>query len=174
MMIMKKHTKNILYVAAAFALAGCGAESEHGEAHDTMHHDEHAMTMNEHEHADHMNSDSMHDMHEGMNHDSHGIMEKPEDARLVTVTATEYEFSPSEITTNPNEKLFVKLVNKGKEVHMWQLRGKPETHIHTPAGKTAGKVIVAPKEPGEYEIFCATSGHEGRGMVGILKVTSEM
>lgn len=114
-----------------------------------------------------------HHMESGDPHTATFVGEKPDDARHITITATDFEFSPAEIRAKPGEKLYIELVNEGNVVHMWQLRDRPATHIHTPVGETSAKVVVAPESPGEYEIVCGTPGHEDRGMVGTLKVSGD-
>jgi len=172
---MKIQTDKIFLTAltalAVLALAGCGQNEESDAQEHGMHgdgeHDAHTMMDGG---AGGMPHGDGHDAHMGGHDESGAHMERPDDTRLVTVTATDFEFSPAEITAEPGEKLFIKLVNEGDAVHMWQLRGQPETHIHTPVGGTSGKVITAPESPGEYGIFCSTPGHEKLGMVGTLKV----
>jgi len=53
---------------------------------------------------------------------------------------------------------------------MWQLEGKPETHVHTSGGETSSKVVIAPKKAGTYKLVCSTPGHVQLGMVGTLTV----
>ena len=93
--------------------------------------------------------------------------------RAVTITATDFAFEPKTITAAPGEKLYVTLINKGQAVHMWQLDGLPETHLHTPVGETAAKTIVAPSQTGPYKVICSTPGHEQLGMIGQLEVRSD-
>lgn len=142
-------------------LAGCGAEKEPDDGHGHEHSetaDVHAphLTMSADESMDH--------------HGSTGKIEKPADARKVTVIATDFAFEPSNITAKPGEKLFIELVNTGNAVHMWQLEGKPETHVHTSGGETSSKVVIAPEKAGSYKLVCSTPGHVQFGMVGTLTV----
>ena len=46
-----------------------------------------------------------HERHAGDRHEDGTMMEQPDDARLVTITAADFEFSPAEITAKPSEKL---------------------------------------------------------------------
>lgn len=55
-------------------------------------------------------------------------------------------------------------------IHMWQMEGKPETHVHTAAGETSAKVLIAPQKAGTYRIVCGTLGNVKLGMVSTLKV----
>lgn len=166
---MKTKSINLfLATLAAFAvlsLAGCG-QNEETDTHD---HDSHSMMEESAESSAHSDG---HDAHMGDHHEAGSHMEKkPTDARAVTITATDFAFDPKTITATPGEKLFVTLVNKGQAVHMWQLEGRPETHLHTPIGETAAKTIVAPMELGVYKVICSTPGHEQLGMIGQLEVS---
>lgn len=149
-------------IFASIALAGCGSEA----------------TTDSHMHEGHEHSNGGdHDMHDGHSDDAYSgsssKMQESTDARHITITATEYAFDPAKIEAAPGEKLVIKLINKGNTVHMWQLKGMPDTHIHTRIGESATKVITAPEEVGDYKIYCATKGHEELGMVGSLSVTAE-
>jgi plastocyanin len=119
--------------------------------------------------AEMMDDDSL-DLDSMDHHSTTSTPEMPEDARKVTVVTTDYAFDPATITARPGEKLYIELVNEGNAVHMWQLEGKPETHIHTAVGETSTNVVTAPQKTGTYKIVCGTSGHEDLGMVGTLKV----
>lgn len=167
--VVSKAIVSTMLTFSLLFIVGCGSENSPAEEHHSgAHMDDHAShgTMPHEETA----GEDGHGPHDGDQHEDVAMMEQPEDARLVTITATDFEFSPAEIKAKPGEKLFIKLVNEGNAVHMWQLRDKPETHVHTPVGETSGKIVTAPEIPGEYEIFCSTPGHEKLGMVGILIV----
>ena len=151
------------------ALSGCGADesspSEHG--HDSGEH-AHGSDMPKTD-VPHMASDS--GGHGMMDHHSDGAATKqPADARKVTVIATDFSFEPATVTAKPGEKLFIELINQGNAVHMWQLEGKPETHVHANAGETSAKVVIAPQKAGTYQLVCSTPGQVQLGMVGTLTV----
>lgn len=161
----------------SLTLIGCEAEESTDphmhESHDSPMHDSsmHDSPM----HDSPMHDSRMHEkqMHSGDHHESSEGMEVPEDARRITITATDYDFDPAGVEAAPGEKLFIKLVNKGNTIHMWQLKGMSETHLHAEPGESASKLITAPEEPGDYHIFCGTKGHEQLGMVGTLSVKTE-
>lgn len=158
----------IIIASALLFSAGCGSEnSGFDDHHSNQHMDEHAS----HSDMAHIESAAEEDHHHEGGHHSTEIMEQPANARLVTITATDFAFSPADISAKPGEKLFIKLVNEGKAVHMWQLRDRPETHVHTPVGETSAKVVTAPEASGKYDVVCTTPGHEELGMVGKLTVS---
>jgi len=168
---LSKNISAFLTISALLFIVGCG--SENGTTHEP-HSGEH---MDEHTSHDGMAQDEpsgtdSHDHQDGNRHHQGNMMtDQPDDARLVSIIATDYEFSPAEVLAKPGEKLFIKLTNKGNSVHMWQIRDRPETHVHTPVGETSAKVVTAPETPGNYKVLCMTPGHEERGMVGTLKVS---
>lgn len=114
------------------------------------------------------------------NNDSHGrhhdhatapaIDSLPEGARTIEVKGRDFAFEPGDIEVAPGEVFALKLVNEGNVVHMWEIEGRPETHVHAEVGQTATGVITAPEEPGVYRTVCTEAGHEEAGMVGRLIV----
>jgi plastocyanin len=169
---MNQIKKNTCVTSAALilllALSGSGAdeESHSDQDHDSVEH-QHGGDMPE-AHMPHMIPEA--DDHTMDHHSANPAMEKPADARKITIIATDFTFDPATITAKPGEKLFIELINKGNAVHMWQLEGKHETHVHTATGETSAKVVIAPQKAGSYELVCSTPGHVQLGMVGTLKV----
>src|SRR5690625_1370506 len=102
-----------------------------------------------------------------------GVEELPEGARMIEVKAHDFRFDPAEITVAPGEVFALRLENIGQVVHMWEIEGRPETHVHAEVGQTAQGVIIAPDEPGEYRIVCTEAGHTEAGMVGRLIVMAD-
>ena len=119
--------------------------------------------------SDHAESNASADHGTEGHHESTQV-EKPADARSVEIVATDFAFDPATITAKSGEKLYITLVNQGNAVHMWQIEGMPETHLHTNPGETASKVITAPAKSGSYKVVCQTAGHAKLGMVGTLEV----
>lgn len=99
-----------------------------------------------------------------------GIEDLPEGARTIEIKGDDFRFEPADITVAPGEIFALKLENVGQVVHMWEIEGRPETHVHAEVGQTAVGVIVAPEEPGEYRTVCTEPGHAEAGMVGRLTV----
>ena len=150
------------------SLSGCGDSKESSP--------EHGNDSDEHQHSSDMTEADMHhmtpdsDAHSMDAHSAESNMKKPADARQMTIVATDFAFDPANIIAKSGEKLFIELVNQGNVVHMWQLEGKPETHVHALAGVTSAKVVIAPEKAGTYQLVCGTPGHVQLGMVGTLKV----
>lgn len=101
-----------------------------------------------------------------------GIDELPDGARTIEIKGDDFRFEPADITVAPGEVFALKLENVGQVVHMWEIEGRPETHVHAEVGQTAVGVIVAPDEPGEYRTVCTEPGHSEDGMVGRLIVVA--
>lgn len=165
----------LLTLLSLLGLAACSDEAPR---------DRHMMDgLHQHEDADsveagesHADSDDHATSHDHSSHEAHGDHHgathetKPADARSVRIVASDFAFEPATIDAKPGEKLYVKLINQGDAVHMWQIEDRMETHVHTNAGETSTKVVTAPSEPGVYQIICTTPGHEKLGMVGTLRV----
>jgi len=169
---MNQFRNSLFFILIAFIfllnLSGCGGDEESVSSH---HHDSEYEQRDKNtmqDHASHMTSEA--ENHSTGHHSASGEMEQPTDARKVSVVATDFRFNPATIVASPGEKLYIELVNRGNAVHMWQLEGKPETHVHTAVGETAANVITAPQEIGSYKIVCGTPGHVEKGMVGTLYV----
>lgn len=84
--------------------------------------------------------------------------------------ATEFEFSPAEITVQPGEHEF-QIVNRGEVEHALE--------IHTPGGEVetdrvapgdSATVIADLSEAGTYELYCPVGDHRQRGMEGSVTV----
>lgn len=93
-------------------------------------------------------------------------------ARNIEIKGTEFIFEPDTIEVASGEVFALKLVNTGSLVHMWEIEGRPEAHVHAEAGETATGVITAPAEPGEYRTVCTEAGHTEAEMVGKLIVVA--
>jgi uncharacterized cupredoxin-like copper-binding protein len=160
----------LLGSAFLFTLTGCdankpaGNESHEGHDHGSESSGDDAAMPNSHAGAGDHHAGS------GDHHAATPDTKQPSDARKITVVATDFAFDPATVTAKPGEKLFIELVNQGNAVHMWQLEGKPETHVHTAVGETSAKVVIAPQKVGTYKLVCTTPGHTELGMVGSLKV----
>ncbi|MBW3653553.1 MAG: cupredoxin domain-containing protein [Actinobacteria bacterium] len=84
--------------------------------------------------------------------------------------ATEFEFSPSEVTVERGEHEF-QIVNRGDVEHALE--------IHTPAGEVetervapgeSATVTADLSEAGTYELYCPVGDHRQRGMTGTVTV----
>lgn len=83
-------------------------------------------------------------------------------AAEVEVVATEFAFSPNEITVAAGRPINLTLVNEGSVPHDLVV---VEFDLRIEAGpgrsSTAG---FAPSDPGEYSVVCTYPGHAGAGM----------
>ena len=91
-----------------------------------------------------------------------------EDAREITIIATEFEFQPWEIHVQKGEAITIVLINEGLIEHDMAI---PELgfHAHAEPGETVKASFVV-GESGEYSFECTLPGHKLVGMVGGLHV----
>ena len=84
--------------------------------------------------------------------------------------ATEFEFSPAEVTAELGEHEF-QIVNRGETEHALE--------IHTPGGEVetdrvapgeSATVTANLSETGTYELYCPVGDHRQRGMEGRVTV----
>lgn len=84
--------------------------------------------------------------------------------------ATEFEFSPAEVTVERGEHEF-QIVNRGEVEHALE--------IHTPGGEVetervapgeSATVTANLSETGTYELYCPVGDHRQRGMEGRVTV----
>ncbi|HYF95536.1 MAG TPA: cupredoxin domain-containing protein [Symbiobacteriaceae bacterium] len=91
-------------------------------------------------------------------------------ARVIEVTAKEYQFDPKVIQVKPGERVTVRLRNVGTERHEWEAEGL-HAEIKPVAPGTTGEVtFTAPDRPGTYEFACHVDGHYEKGMIGFVVV----
>lgn len=87
----------------------------------------------------------------------------------ITITTTEFAFSPAEITVAVGDSLNLTLINEGGVPHDLSV---PELGVHMSVGPgqrvTTG---VSFDTAGTFEVLCTYPGHAGAGMVGTLTVT---
>lgn len=84
--------------------------------------------------------------------------------------ATEFEFSPAEVTTEPGEHEF-QIVNRGETEHALEIHtpgGEVETDRVAPGESAA--VTANLSETGTYELYCPVGDHRQRGMEGSVTV----
>jgi plastocyanin len=103
----------------------------------------------------------------------------------VSVTMTDFHFSPENWTVAAGSTVTVRAVNKGTLEHKWVVMklgttasppfnddDKPNVlyELDVPAGQTVSDTFTAPSEPGEYEVVCSILGHLEQGMKATLTV----
>lgn len=98
-----------------------------------------------------------------------------EGAQPVTVTMTEFRFSPEVVTVKARTSVALTAANKGVIEHNWVVRAndgpEPGTPIQVDArgGQTVTRAFTPPGA-GTYSVVCTIPGHEQAGMVGTLRV----
>lgn len=89
---------------------------------------------------------------------------------VTRLEATEFEFTPAQVTVAPGEHEF-RIVNRGDVEHALE--------IHTPGGEVetdrvapgeSATVTASLSEAGTYELYCPVGDHRERGMEGSVKV----
>lgn len=94
-----------------------------------------------------------------------------EGAFEMEVTATEFSFSPDELTVEVGEPVNLTLINTGDLSHDLVI---PDLGVHLAASPgrqaTAGIEI---EEAGSYRFLCSLPGHAEAGMAGLLTVKSQ-
>jgi uncharacterized cupredoxin-like copper-binding protein len=102
-------------------------------------------------------------------------------ARLVTVVASEYQFSPAKLTFKRGVAYRLHLENRGKELHEFHapdffkaieiadpaVLNPDKTEIIVHPGE-AKDLSFVPKKPGRYKLICAD--HDWAGMTGAITV----
>jgi uncharacterized cupredoxin-like copper-binding protein len=106
----------------------------------------------------------------------------------VTVTMTEYAFSPSPIVLKEGVPTRLVLKNAGKEAHYFVAEqffrgiatrkvqgsdGEIKAPYFTAVEVYPGKMLewfLVPAQKGEYELLCTVKGHAGHGMKGKIEV----
>jgi len=94
-----------------------------------------------------------------------------EGAADVTVTATEFDFTPDELTATTGEPFNLILVNTGDVLHDLVI---PDLGVRVVAGPSQEATTgIEVDQAGSYRILCSLPGHAGAGMTGLLTVTSD-
>lgn len=97
-----------------------------------------------------------------------GIDDPIAGARELAVSATEYSFTPAELSVAPGEPFNLTLLNEGLIGHDLVI---PDLGVHISAdpGRRATTGIVA-NETGTYDVVCTLPGHATAGMTARLQV----
>jgi uncharacterized cupredoxin-like copper-binding protein len=103
------------------------------------------------------------------------------------VTFAEFTFTPDAFTVPTGQEITVNATNNGAVVHDLVIMKFGETvgddydeedkdnvfwEIKAGPGASVTGTFIAPTEPGEYQIVCATPGHFMSGMSGKLTVVA--
>ncbi len=93
-------------------------------------------------------------------------------AKEITVSGTEYSFSPDTIRVQPGQEVRVTFENTGSIGHDFVVEGLDVgTEVIEP-GNTDSVTFTAPSSSGEYPMtfLCSVPGHQEAGMEGTLIV----
>src|SRR6266508_2339160 len=93
----------------------------------------------------------------------------PAATQAVTITASEFKFSPSSIQVPLGQKVAFTLDNKGVVEHDITVPSLGEGHIHANAGQVATGELTFDKS-GVYDFICSIPGHKEAGTKGTLTV----
>ena len=99
----------------------------------------------------------------------------------ITLTMTEWGFNGKQggpvIEIPAGQEVEITILNEGRNFHSWQVKTEDGTKIAgldkddtiDPGAERTIKIKI--DKPGEYIYICPVSGHEEKGMQGILRVT---
>jgi nitrite reductase (NO-forming) len=87
----------------------------------------------------------------------------------MTITGTEYSFSPSTLNVNKGDTVVVTFVNSGTLPHNFSI---PDLNVSSQAIQPGEqtKVTFTPSQAGTFSFMCTIPGHADRGMVGSIIV----
>jgi uncharacterized cupredoxin-like copper-binding protein len=106
----------------------------------------------------------------------------------ITVTMTDFQFSPNIFTVPAGALISVEAANNGAVVHdfvvmnygatvgdTYDEEDLPNVHwkIELQAGESLSTSFTAPSQPGEYQVICGTKGHFEAGMIARMIVVAE-
>lgn len=87
----------------------------------------------------------------------------------ITITGSEFSFSPAKISVKTGEKIAVRFQNAGKTIHNLEFGFRGITTRTIDSGQSDMIEFTAPIA-GVYAFFCSVPGHRERGMEGRLMV----
>lgn len=90
------------------------------------------------------------------------------DVMKVTLTAKDFEFSPTTIDAKPGEKFTITFKNTGSAEHNFSITSL-KVNQDLEAGKTATVSFTAPSTAGDVQYFCEYH-KDSKNMVGTLHV----
>jgi len=158
------NTKQTLYILLAtlalttLLLSACGgstAESPAAEATETPK----------------PNIDEVEESGEESGHEHEMSAESIDEAKTITIIATEFGFEPASIELQAGEPVNIMLVNEGAIDHELQIEDF-DFHVHALPGESA-MAGFTPEVSGTYEFACLLPGHYEAGMIGGVEVVGE-
>ena len=115
---------------------------------------------------------------------SSGASPSDSGSTTISVTTTDFKFTPSTWTVPANTQITVNITNNGALAHTWTVMTKPISGSYTSADQsniyfTSNPVqpsesttvtFTSPSTAGTYQVICTQPGHFEQGMVGSLIV----
>jgi nitrite reductase (NO-forming) len=89
--------------------------------------------------------------------------------QTVTISGTEFSYTPNMINAQPGEKVTVNFKNTGTVQHTFVIHDLNFKLTADPGATVTGS-FTAPSQPGTFEIQCDVPGHKEAGMTGKLTV----
>jgi uncharacterized cupredoxin-like copper-binding protein len=86
----------------------------------------------------------------------------------LSVTGTEFAFTPDAYTVTAGESVTITLVNGGAVEHDFSVDAL-NVRVHADVGKTTSETFTG-FAAGTYEVYCSIPGHKQAGMVAELVV----
>ena len=90
------------------------------------------------------------------------------DVMKVTLTAKDFEFSPTTIDAKPGEKFTITFKNDGQAEHNFSIKSL-NVNTDLAAGKSTTVTFTAPSSAGDVQYFCEYH-KDSKNMVGTLHV----
>ena len=91
-------------------------------------------------------------------------------AREIVIEASEYKFSPSQISVKKGETVKITLKNVGRMQHDFFVEGLPGANIDLTSAGSTNSIMFTPSQKGTFTTFCSVGTHRQLGMVGKLIV----
>lgn len=104
-------------------------------------------------------------------HEHEMSAESIDNAKTITIVATEFGFEPASIELQAGEPVNIMLVNEGAIDHELQIEDF-DFHVHALPGESA-MAGFTPEVSGTYEFACLLPGHYEAGMIGGVEVVGE-
>jgi uncharacterized cupredoxin-like copper-binding protein len=107
----------------------------------------------------------------GCGGDDNGGEETTSTASQISISATDFAFTPSTVTVDAPGTYTFDLTNDGGTDHALEIEGngvEEETDTVSP-GDTAS--VTVDLESGSYEMYCPIDGHKAQGMEGEISVS---
>jgi uncharacterized cupredoxin-like copper-binding protein len=88
----------------------------------------------------------------------------------VAIAATEFKFTPSQVTVKAGKTTF-DLRNAGGAPHALEISGNGVEKSTQPIQGGGKAQLTVDLKPGKYEMYCPVDNHKAMGMVGTLTVS---